>query len=112
MSIFGSRGGSRTTAGSVVTNAKGGQSYHNYGVAVDFCLLHGDKTISWKLDEDMDKDGIKDWQEVVQVFEAHGWSWGGHWKHPDNPHFEKTFGFNFSQLMAIAKDANGYVLLP
>lgn len=29
----------RTTPGPRVTAAKAGQSYHNYGLAVDFCLL-------------------------------------------------------------------------
>src|SRR3954463_11525957 len=28
----------RTTDGDIVTNAKGGESYHNYGLAIDFAL--------------------------------------------------------------------------
>lgn len=38
----------RTKQGKKVTNAKGGSSFHNYGLAVDFCLLIDDKDISWK----------------------------------------------------------------
>jgi peptidoglycan L-alanyl-D-glutamate endopeptidase CwlK len=30
----------RTKPGNKVTNAKGGSSYHNYGLAVDFALLY------------------------------------------------------------------------
>jgi len=30
----------RTKPGKIVTNAKGGQSYHNYGMAIDFALLY------------------------------------------------------------------------
>jgi len=33
----------RTKQGKKVTNAKGGSSFHNYGLAVDFCLLIDDK---------------------------------------------------------------------
>jgi peptidoglycan L-alanyl-D-glutamate endopeptidase CwlK len=29
----------RTTAGKIVTNAKGGQSFHNWKVAFDFCPI-------------------------------------------------------------------------
>jgi len=29
----------RTTKGAIVTNARGGQSFHNYGVAFDFCPI-------------------------------------------------------------------------
>ena len=43
----------RTKPGKIVTNAKGGQSYHNYGLAIDIVLLvdkNGDGTFesaSW-----------------------------------------------------------------
>lgn len=101
----------RTAPGKIVTNAKGGQSYHNFGLSVDFCLLHKDGSISWDLKEDADKDGIKDWMEVVDVFEKYGWSWGGYWKKKDNPHFEKTFGYNYKQLAIFKKDKEGYIIL-
>ncbi len=98
-----------------VSNAYGGQSYHNYGLALDFCLVHKDGSISWDLKEDMDKDKVSDWMEVVEEFEKLNFSWGGHWKKADNPHFEKTFGYNFRTLMDMVKagkvDKEGYVLL-
>ena len=43
----------RTKPGPRVTKAKGGQSYHNYGLAIDFCLQLKGKDISW--------DTVKDW---------------------------------------------------
>lgn len=102
----------RTKPGPKVTNAKGGQSFHNFGLAVDFCLLHKDGSISWDLHEDIDKDGIKDWMEVVAVFKKYGWVWGGDFKSiKDNPHFEKTFNKSLKELLALPKDKEGYVIL-
>lgn len=101
----------RTKPGKVVTNAKGGSSYHNYGLAIDFAILKDTdnngsfETLSWSTIEDFDKDGIKDWQEVVKVFKANGWVWGGDWTSiKDNPHFEKTFGFNWRDLLKMYND--------
>lgn len=102
----------RTIPGAIVTNAKGGDSNHNYGLAIDFCLLHKDGTISWNLKEDMDKDGKSDWLEVVEVFESKGWFWGGRFKSiKDNPHFEKTFSKTITQLKLLPKDKDGYVII-
>lgn len=84
-----------------VTKAKGGQSYHNYGLAVDIVLLLNDgKIASWDTVTDFDGDGLADWQEVVYVFGLFGWDWGGNWKtFPDKPHFQKTFGLTISECL-------------
>lgn len=89
----------RTTPGSKVTNAKGGSSFHNYGLAIDFALLIDGKEISWDLKKDWDGDKIADWMEVVGVFRKAGWEWGGTWKFTDNPHFQKAFGYTVKQLL-------------
>lgn len=88
-----------------VTNAKGGQSIHNYGLAFDIViLLDKDKNgtfeaASWDTKADSDKDGMSDWMEVVNYFKSIGWVWGGDWKSfPDAPHFEKTFGHTWRSL--------------
>jgi len=90
----------------IVTNAKGGQSYHNYGVAFDIVLLvdkNGDGTFesaSWDVNADYDKDNLKDWMEVVTYFKSIGWAWGGDFKKfKDAPHFEKTFGYSWAKLL-------------
>lgn len=87
----------RTKKGAIVTRAKGGQSYHNYGLAIDFALLIDDKEISWNASKDFDGDGISDWTEVAKVFQEAGYLWGKAFN--DLPHFEKTFGFNWRQLL-------------
>ena len=98
-----------------VTNARGGESFHNYGLSIDFVLLHADKQVSWSQTEDLDKDGKRDWMEVVEAFGCKGYNWGGFWKSPDYPHFEKSYGLTFQQLLALKNagtvDKDGYVLL-
>lgn len=81
-----------------VTNAKGGQSYHNYGLAIDFALLIDGKQISWDTKADWDQDKTSDWMEVVNIFLASGgWVWGKAFN--DMPHLEKTFGLTYYQLL-------------
>lgn len=87
----------RTSKGPVVTNAKAGQSYHNYGVAIDFCLLIDGKEISWNVGKDWDGDGIADWIEVVQVFTKAGWKWGKAFN--DLPHLEKNFNIDWRVML-------------
>lgn len=89
-----------------VTKAKGGQSYHNYGLAVDIVLVvdkdgNGSfETASWHVKTDFDGDGKSDWQEVVAIFKRYGWEWGGDWKFYDAPHFQKTFGKSINELLS------------
>lgn len=95
----------RTKPGVIVTNAKGGTSYHNYGLAIDFALLLPDgKQVSWDMKRDGDCDKVADWMEVVQEAKALGFEWGGDFVSlKDAPHFQMTFGLTTSQLRAGAK---------
>jgi len=104
----------RTVPGSKVTNARGGQSYHNFGLAFDIVLLIDGKTISWDTAKDYDGDKVADWLEFVKLAESMGYEWGGHFKSiPDKPHFQKTFGFTTKQLLykytSGQVDSNSYV---
>lgn len=108
----------RTIVGKIVTKARGGHSYHNYGLAIDIVLIKDvngdgnyDKAV-WDTKTDFDGDGKSDWMEVVQIFKEYGWQWGGDWKFYDAPHFQKTFGYSVRQLLAMHKAGNiknGYV---
>lgn len=98
---------SKRPMGYTVTDAKGGQSLHNYGLAIDFAILHDKdnngsyEELSWDTTMDFDKDGIVDWQEVVSEFEKAGWEWGGKWRtRIDRPHCQKTGGYTWQQLLA------------
>lgn len=113
----------RSRPGKIVTNARGGKSYHNYGLAWDMALLYDKdgngvyEELSWDMAKDFDLDGMPDWLEVVQVFTAAGWTWGADWDRDgktkaqgdkdehlvDGPHLQKTFGYTVSQLFTKYK---------
>lgn len=111
----------RTKKGPIVTKAKGGQSYHNYGLAVDIVLLidnDGDgiyEAASWDEKGDYDGDRKSDWMEIVTIFKKYGWEAGIDWHFRDAPHFQKTFGKSIIELQQLHKtdkvDKNGFVLI-
>lgn len=80
----------RTTAGSIVTNAKAGQSYHNYRVAFDFAPL---------------KNGKIDWSDTGsflmcgKIAESLGLEWAGRWqKFKELAHCQFTGGLTLADL--------------
>jgi peptidoglycan L-alanyl-D-glutamate endopeptidase CwlK len=88
-----------------ITNAKGWQSIHNYGLAFDIVLLYdnnGDgifEEASYSQIRDFDKDAIADWKEITDFLKSRGWECGADWKKfKDPPHFQKTFGFDWKVL--------------
>lgn len=105
----------RTKPGKIVTHAKGGESYHNYGLAIDFCLLISNKEVSWNRDLDLNNDGQKDWDQVVKIFKKYGWVWGGDFhRFKDYPHFQKTFDFSIKQLQKLHQIGHikeGYLII-
>ncbi|MBL3550100.1 M15 family metallopeptidase [Chryseobacterium sp. KMC2] len=109
----------RLTSGKKVTNAKAGQSIHNYGFAVDICLIIDGKMASWGTAKDWDNDRVADWYECVKIFARHGWDWGGNWKtFKDLPHFEKKnisqgedlIKVNWRTLLKMPRDQQNYIL--
>lgn len=82
----------RTKPGPKVTNARGGTSYHNYGLAIDYCLKVDGKAI-WTVN--------KDWRTVATEAKKLGFEWGGEWKSfVDYPHLQMTFGLSIKDLQA------------
>ena len=66
----------RTAAGHVVTNARAGQSMHNYGMAIDvvpYLTAGNDQDLNWK-------SQTPQFQAMVAAFKAQGLEWGGDWK--------------------------------
>lgn len=90
--------GRRNIAGEkIVTNCKGGESYHEFGVAFDiFPMLFG-KPVMMQQDGDQVSDPI--WQTLGEIGESCGLEWAGRWKHfPEGPHFQFTGGLNLAEL--------------
>jgi peptidoglycan L-alanyl-D-glutamate endopeptidase CwlK len=92
----------RTMSGPIITNAKGGQSYHNYGLAIDFALINPkNKQLSWNTKIDRNHNGTADWMEVVQEAKKLGFAWGGDWENfKDYPHLEMNFGQSIGELQS------------
>ncbi|MFQ3543981.1 M15 family metallopeptidase [Halobacillus rhizosphaerae] len=89
----------RTSKGSVVTNVRGGGSYHNYGLAIDFALKQKNGNIVWDMQRDGNHNGKADWMEVVSIAKDLGFEWGGDWaSFKDYPHLQMDFGLTIREL--------------
>ncbi|ETT35199.1 peptidase M15B and M15C DD-carboxypeptidase VanY/endolysin [Paenibacillus sp. FSL R5-192] len=89
----------RSSAGNIVTNARGGESYHNYGLAIDFALRTPEGDVVWDMERDDNGNGKADWMEVVDLAKELGFTWGGDWANfPDYPHLQMDFGLSINEL--------------
>lgn len=89
----------RTAPGPVVTNARGGQSYHNYGLAIDFVLTDLYGNAQWSLERDANGNGVSDWEDVGNIAKSVGFTWGGDWEDfVDNPHLQLDYGMSLADL--------------
>lgn len=80
---------------SVVTWAKSGESYHNYGLAIDVVEIKNGKAL-WK---------NPNWEKIGKLGESIGFTWGGRWtgKKNDRPHFQMNFGKHYTHLAQLYK---------
>lgn len=102
----------RTTEGNIVTNAKGGESYHNFGLAIDFALKTPSGNVIWDRKYDGNKNGKPDWTEVVEMAKALGFEWGGDWaQFKDYPHLQMDFGLTIAELQKGKRPAEGSSLV-
>lgn len=86
----------RTMPGKRVTNAKPGQSYHNWRVAFDVVPLRDGKPV-WST---AGADG-KLWEQIGKLGEAVGLEWAGRWtRFREFAHFQFTGGLTLAQLAA------------
>ncbi|WP_342388583.1 M15 family metallopeptidase [Salinicoccus bachuensis] len=94
----------RTFPGQIVTNAKGGESYHNYGLAIDYALEVDGKVI-WDVGYDGNDNGASDWFEVADIAKDLGFEWGGDWDgFKDYPHLEMNFDYSIRELQKEYRD--------
>lgn len=100
----------RTTAGNIVTYAKGGESYHNFGLAIDFALKTPNGDVIWDMEYDGNKNAKADWAEVVDMAKALGFEWGGDWENfQDFPHLQMGFGLTIADLQNGQRPADSPV---
>lgn len=89
----------RSQAGSIVTHAEGGESYHNYGLAIDFAIERNNGELTWDTNYDGNDNGQSDWMEVVEIAKDLGFEWGGDWNHfEDRPHLQWDIGVSIREL--------------
>jgi len=83
----------RATAGPIVTNAKPGESYHNWRVALDFCPIEDGKC-AW--------NDLAAFERVGVIAEGLGFEWAGRWTGSlkEEAHVQYTGGLTLAQLEA------------
>lgn len=78
----------RTTKGNIVTNARGGYSWHNFGIAFDVGVFdelgryYGNSPV---------------YKRAGQIGKSLGLEWGGDWKFVDEPHFQMKLGITIAE---------------
>ena len=65
-------------------------SMHSFGAAIDFDAPHNMMGTAL---ERTTIGGTKEGREVVDIFEARGWTWGGRFPTPDAMHFQWAKGY-------------------
>jgi peptidoglycan LD-endopeptidase CwlK len=83
----------RTTGGPIVTNAKPGESFHNWRVALDFCPIEGGKC-AWT--------DLEAFERVGQIAESLGFEWAGRWTGAmrEEAHVQWTGGLTLADLQS------------
>jgi len=89
----------RSTPGDIITNAKAGESFHNYGVAVD-CVFR--------------RDGYdasdKQWKLFGDVAKLFGFEHGMDWKNfVDKPHLQMTLGYSLDDFQDDKVDYSKFI---
>lgn len=86
----------RTKPGGIVTNARGGHSNHNFGIAFDIGVFEGSKYLT----------ASPKYKAVGALGIDLGLEWGGNWKTiVDEPHFQlrPTWAINLSEKQMLTE---------
>lgn len=87
----------RTKPGAIVTNARPGDSYHNWRCAFDVVPLRNGKPVWGTTGPDGEL-----WRKVGELGESAGLEWAGRWgsKFREYPHFQYTGGLTLADIKA------------
>ena len=85
-------------ASNIVTKARGGQSYHNFGLAFDIIVLDSMGKTDWNTSH-------PGWRRAAEAGRSVGLEWGGDWKgFKDIPHFQYSGGLSLAECRALFAD--------
>lgn len=88
----------RTKPGNIVTNARGGSSYHNYGVAFDVRPVVSDA------------EKAEYYARIGPIGEKLGLEWGGRWtEFLDPPHYQYTAGYSIDDFKNGSVDESKFL---
>lgn len=88
---------SRTAPGQSITMRRGGFSAHNYGLALDFCLIRYKRIVGWEDIYEIDYWRHK-WFRAVKFFEEEGWEAGWRWPSFEPGHVQNLLGQSITDL--------------
>lgn len=77
----------------IITNAKPGESFHNYGLAIDLAF----KDIEpWSAQHP--------WDDFGRIAKSHGFLWGGNFtSFKDRPHIQLGYGMSIDEIQELYK---------
>lgn len=85
----------RAKPGKIVTHARAGQSFHNFGLAFDVLVLDAMGKARWS-------DTHPGWRQAGLTGENLGLEWGGRWtEFKDTPHFQLTGGLSLERCRML-----------
>lgn len=85
--------------GAVLTNAKPGASFHQYGLAGDAVFV--DEKFNWTWGESLP------WKEFADLAVANGFESAFYWKtFKEGPHIQKRYGCTTIELLKVLQDNN------
>lgn len=88
----------RTAAGEIVTNAKPGRSFHNFGLAADICFRGPDPYLI------KNPIGEKIWSSFGERARNLGLVWGGGFKIFDKPHVQFSATLSIEDCIRFSMD--------
>ena len=89
-----------------VTNAKGGQSNHNFGIAWDVGIFEGGKYYTGATKKE--EKAYADLGKLI-LSKVSGLEWGGNWKtFTDMPHYQLATGKSVKELRALLENGKPF----
>lgn len=79
------------------TSAKAFESWHQYGLALDFCLVDRGGRVSWAVNADFNQDKQKDYAQVIKLAKERGLESGATFPKVDMPHIQDRYNLTIKE---------------